>query len=90
MVNRMHVFTPTGAIRAWATILMLILGFGLALGLTIGYVAQTRRVDDRRWCALLGTLVTPQPTTPPQTPQEQRGRVVTEQIRRLYHELGCD
>jgi hypothetical protein len=89
-MKAMHVFTPTGAVRAWASILMVIVGFGLALGLTIGYVAKTRRIDDQRWCALLGTLVTPQPTTPPQTPQEARGRKVTEQIRQLYHELGCD
>jgi hypothetical protein len=48
----MHrVFTPSGAVRAWASILMVIVGFGLALGLTIGYVAKTRREDDRRWCA---------------------------------------
>jgi hypothetical protein len=87
--NRMHVFTPTGAVRAWASILMVIVGFGLALGLTIGYVAQTRREDDRRWCDLLGTFLTPQPTTPPQTPQEARGRLVTEKIRQLYHEFGC-
>jgi hypothetical protein len=86
----MHVFTPTGAVRAWASILMVIVGFGLALGLTIGYVAKTRRDDDRRWCALLSMLVAPQPTTPPQTPQEARGRKVTEQIRKLYHDLGCD
>lgn len=70
-------------------ILTLILGFGLALGLTIGYVAHNRRQDDRRWCDLLGALITPQPTSPPQTPQEVRGRGITEQIRRLYGELGC-
>lgn len=70
-------------------ILTLILGFGLALGLTIGYVAHNRRQDDRRWCDLLGALITPQPTSPPQTPQEVRGRAITEQIRRLYGELGC-
>jgi hypothetical protein len=90
MSSRMSVFTPSGAVRAWASILMVIVGFGLALGLTIGYVARARREDDRRWCALLSTLVTPQPTTPPQTPQEARGRKVTEQIRKLYHDLGCD
>lgn len=87
---REHLLTPTGAIRAWATTFMVILGFGLGLGLTIGYVAKTRAEDDRRWCALLGTLVAPQPSTPPVTPQEVRGRRITEQINSLYHELGCD
>lgn len=82
-------FTPTGALRPWATLLMLILGFGLALGLTIGYVARTRAQDDQRWCSLLHTLITPQPTSPPQTPQEARGRAVTDQIRRLHAEFGC-
>ena len=89
MRRALHVFTPTGALRAWATTLMLILGFGLALGLTIGYVARTRHLDDRRWCALLGTLIAPQPTTPPATPQEARGREITEKIRKLYDDLGC-
>jgi hypothetical protein len=43
-----HIFTPTGAIRAWASILMLILGFGLALGLTIGYVNKVDKAAERR------------------------------------------
>lgn len=85
----LRVFTPAGAMRAWATILMLILGFGLALGLTIGYVARERRQDDARWCALFGILVVPQPVSPPQTPQEIRGRAITAAIIALYRELGC-
>lgn len=43
-----HIFTPTGAIRAWPSILMLILGFGLALGLTIGYVNKVDQAAERR------------------------------------------
>jgi hypothetical protein len=89
VVKLVHIFTPTGAIRAWATILMVILGFGLALGLTIGYVVDQQHKADARWCALLGSLVTPQPTTPPATPQEVRGRQITEQVRTLYREMGC-
>lgn len=84
-----HILTPTGAIRAWASTLMLILGFGLALGLTIGYVAETRRQDDARMCRLLDVLLAPQPSTPPQTPQEQRSRAVAKAMRDYYHELGC-
>jgi hypothetical protein len=84
-----HIFTPTGAIRAWASVLMVVLGFGLALGLTIGYVVDQQHKADARWCALLGSLITPQPSTPPQSPQEVRGRQVTEQIRTLYRQLGC-
>lgn len=44
----MHVFTPTGAFRAWAVVVMLIAGFGLALGLTIGYVNKVDREAERR------------------------------------------
>lgn len=43
-----RVLTPTGAIRAWATVTMLILGFGLALGLTIGYVNKVDEEAERR------------------------------------------
>lgn len=89
MIRLLRVITPTGAFNAWATVVMLIVGFGLALGLTIGYVAHNRHRDDQRWCALLGTLLTPQPSTPPQTPQEARGREITRQIEQLYAEFGC-
>lgn len=43
-----HVLTPTGAFRAWATVTMLILSFGLALGLTIGYVRKVDEDAERR------------------------------------------
>lgn len=84
-----RVFTPTGALRAGPALLVTILGIGLALGLTIGYVAHSRARDDRRWCQLLGTFLAPQPAGPPATPQEARARQITEQIRQLYHQLGC-
>lgn len=85
----MHVFTPTGALRAGPALLVTVAGFALALGLTIGYVAHVRAQDDHRWCALLATLVAPQPTTPPATPQEARGRQITEAMKQLYREFGC-
>lgn len=85
----MHIFTATGAIRAWASLLLVIVTFGVALGLTIGYVAHSRQRDDRRWCQLLSTFLAPLPAGPPATPQEVRGRAITEQIRQLYHQLGC-
>jgi hypothetical protein len=44
----LHVLTPTGAFRAWATVTMLIVGFGVALGLTIGYVHKVDRENERR------------------------------------------
>jgi hypothetical protein len=43
-----RVVTPTGALRAWPTILILILGFGLALGFTIAYVRKVDQDAERR------------------------------------------
>lgn len=48
MKQAMHVFTPTGAMRAWATMLLAVIGFGLALGLTIAYVNRIDRNAERR------------------------------------------
>jgi hypothetical protein len=84
-----RVVTPTGALRAGPALLVTIAGFAVALALTIGYVAHTRQQDDRRWCQLLSTLIAPQPAGPPATAQEARGRQITEQLDRLYHDLGC-
>lgn len=42
---RERFLTPTGAIRAWPTVLISLVGVGLALGFTIAYV---NRVDERR------------------------------------------
>lgn len=42
------IVTPSGAMRAWATTLLLIAGFGLALGLTIGYVKMESRRSEQR------------------------------------------
>lgn len=42
------ILTPTGAFRAWATALMVLIGCGVALGLTIGYVSKVDRDAERR------------------------------------------
>lgn len=42
------ILTATGAFRAWATVLMLVVGFGAALGLTLGYVTKVDRDAERR------------------------------------------
>jgi uncharacterized protein (DUF1501 family) len=42
------ILTPTGAFRAWATVLMVLAGFGVGLGLTIGYVGRVQRDAERR------------------------------------------
>jgi len=45
---RVPVLTPTGAFRAWATLLVVTVGFGLALGLTIAYVSRVDRDAEAR------------------------------------------
>lgn len=72
----------------YALMLALVLSVVLAM-LQIWYTNHVAEQNNRRWCALLGSLVTPQPTSPPVTPQEVRGRKITEQIRQLHRELGC-
>ena len=48
-MNRLTwVVGPSGAMRAWATTLMLILCFGAGLGLTIGYVNMVNRRSEQR------------------------------------------
>jgi len=77
--------TATGALRAWWAVGMVLIAAVLAAGLSIAYTAQTQRLADQRWCALLLTLdapAGPQPTTP-------RGRVVQDRIHELAGELGC-
>lgn len=43
-----HVFTPTGAFRAWATVTLLIVCFGVALGLVVAYVRKVDRDAEVR------------------------------------------
>lgn len=84
-----RLLTPTGAYRAWVTVVLAIASMAAAVGLTVAYSAQTRHRDDRRWCDLLSTLTTPQPAGPPATAQEERGRQVTAKIEQLSKEFGC-
>ena len=89
-----RVLTPTGAMRAWATVLMLVLGFGLALGLTIGYVTKVDKAAERRnversrdWCRIIVMLDDRNRTLPPAQDQQ------TADFRVALHDLriskGC-
>lgn len=40
--------TPTGAFRAWFTVMITIIGFGVAIGLTIFYVTKVDRAAEQR------------------------------------------
>lgn len=94
MKTLVRVFTPTGALRAWATVTMLIAGFGLALGLTIGYVGKVDRDAERRnversrdWCRIIVMLDDRNQKLPPAQDQE------TADFRAALHDLriskGC-
>lgn len=51
----------------------------------IVYTSHVQRQADRRWCALLSSLDSPQaPAT------TDRGRVVQQQMHELRTDLGCD
>jgi hypothetical protein len=88
-----HVFTPTGAMRAWATVTLLIACFGLALGLTIGYVkkvdaeAEKRNVQrSREICGLIVLIDDRNQTLPPADPDTTRFRA---ELHRYRLALGC-
>ncbi len=73
--------------------LLLVLGFGLALGLTIGYVNRVDRQAERRnversrdICGLLVLLDDVYQQTPPTTPV---GQNVAAEIHRYRVKLGC-
>ena len=82
----LQVFTASGAIRAWATILIVTLGFGLALGSTIAYTAQSVRHSDRQWCDLLRGIDQPLPSNSPST---DRQRQFADTVHRLRVDKGC-
>jgi len=82
----LQVFTATGAVRAWATVLMVILGFSLALGLTIAYTAQSVRRSDQQWCDLLRGIDQPLPSNSPTT---DRQRQFADTVHRLRVDKGC-
>lgn len=91
----MGVLTPTGAVRAWWSVLMVVVS---AVGIAAGGVAYTnrvqrqaderqqeaRRVADQRWCDLLATLDQPSPA-----PTTERGQELQRQVRQLRVDLGC-
>lgn len=97
MTKAVQVFTPTGAMRAWVTVLLLIVGFGLALGLTIMYVNKVDRANEAARqrqneqtkvavCALVQANVAADEETPPMTPA---GKNKAAAWRALKVQFGC-
>lgn len=105
MKRVMHVFTPTGAMRAWATMLLSIVGFGLALGLTIAYVnkvdrdAEKRNIDRARdFCTVIVLIDDRNQQVPPKlvpnpTPEQRQQYEVSVKFVAALHryrvKLGC-
>lgn len=100
-----RLFTPTGAMRAWATVLMLTLGFGLALGLTIAYVNKVDRASERRnierareFCTIITLIDDRNQQVPPKLPpsptadQRQQYELAVKFVTALHAyrvKLGC-
>jgi hypothetical protein len=93
MSSRMSVFTPTGAIRAWAVVLMFIVGFGLLVGFTIAYVARVDKEAERRniersrdICGIIKLIDDRNQTVKP-TSAEQKQFI--DELHRYRLKLGC-
>jgi hypothetical protein len=86
MIRQLHVLTATGAMRAWFTIVVLIAGFGAALGLTIGYTARAVHRSDQQWCELLRGIDQPLPSG---TPITKRTRDFAHNVHVLRVRKGC-
>lgn len=76
--------TPTGALRAWYSIgIVLLTTVGLMIG-GILYINDALSDADRRWCAMLAIQAAPSPS--PSTP---RGVAAQAEAQRLVEEFGC-
>lgn len=88
------ILTPTGAFRAWATVLMLLVGVGTALGLTIGYVkkvddaAERRNVErSREICGIIRLIDDRNQELPPATDPDTAD--FRAELHRYRLALGC-
>jgi uncharacterized protein (DUF1501 family) len=88
------ILTPTGAFRAWATALMVLVGLGVALGLTIGYVkkvdaaAERRNVErSREICGIIRLIDDRNQALPPAADRETAD--FRAELHRYRLALGC-
>lgn len=80
-----RVLTPTGALRAWWSVAMLLIAAIVLALFSAGYTAYQQHKANQRWCPLLS--IVDQPARPPaQTPEAAQGRV---ELHKLRHDLGC-
>lgn len=77
-------FTPTGALRAWYSILVVLVGAIVVSAAGVVYTNHVQREADRRWCGLFAILENP--GAPPTT---ERGRLSQEKFRELVKQFDC-
>lgn len=77
-------FTPTGALRARYSILVVLITAIVISVAGVFYTNYVQRQSDQRWCALLATIDAPE--APPTT---ERGRRVQAQIHGLVRDFNC-
>ncbi len=83
--GRRYLITSSGALRAWWSLVALVLACILAVGVSTVYTVYYVHKLDQRWCRLLTTL--DEPGGPP--PTTERGLRVQQQIHELRRQLGC-
>lgn len=79
-----RVITPTGALRAWWAVLMVMVAAGLTAGACIAFTVHTERETARQSCGLLVILDKPLPPTAP-----QRSREILREIHAWRVRAGC-
>lgn len=91
------ILTPTGAFRAWATVLMVLVGLGVALGLTIGFVTRVDREAEQRniqrsreICGLIRLIDDVNQQAPaPSGPTAETVKAYRAELHRYRLALGC-
>jgi hypothetical protein len=93
MNARERVLTPTGAMRAWATLLVSTIGVGLALALMFAYVnkvdhdAEVRNVERSR--DICGIIVMLDDRNQKITPTSEEQKQFIDELHRYRQKLGC-
>lgn len=79
-----RILTPTGALRAWWALAMIVVMSIVTAGVCIFYTAHQQRTSDQRWCQLMVSLDDPQIPPP-----NERARVIEQELHDLRHKFGC-
>lgn len=100
-----RLITATGAFRAWVTVILVLAGVGIAIGLTIAYVARVDRQAERRnidrardFCGVIVLIDDRNQQAPPKlppnaTPEQRQQYDVSVRFVAAIHayrlKLGC-